>query len=169
MHTEVIVGLIVGIAFVVLFSLIFAQRSTSANFENIVITMDRTSCFGFCPDYSLTIYGNGTVLYDGHALVATKGKKTASIPKEDVQGLVRKSIEIDYFHFRNSYNASVSDLPTTTTSVTIGNNSKKVINYYGPPENLKQFENMIDAVSTSEKWTKCPDGQHVTDPSGGCS
>jgi len=169
MHTEVVVGLALGIAFVVLFSLIFGQGGRNPNSENIVITLDRTSCFGFCPDYSLTIYGNGTVLYDGHAFVATKGKKTASIPREDVQELVRKSIEIDYFHMRNSYTASISDLPTTTTSVTLGHNSKKVIDYYGAPENLKQFENMIDDVATSQKWTKCPSGQHVTDPSGDCS
>ena len=169
MPTEVVVGLSVGIAFVVLFSLIFGQGARNPNSENIVITIDHTSCFGFCPDYSLTTYGNGTVLYDGHAFVATKSKKTAAIPREDVQELVRKSIEIDYFHLRNSYTASVSNIPTTTTSVTMGQSSKKVIDYYGAPASLRQFENMIYAVATSEKWTKCPSGQHVTDPTRGCS
>lgn len=33
-----------------------------------MITLERTRCFGFCPDYVVTVCGNGTVLYKGRTL-----------------------------------------------------------------------------------------------------
>lgn len=166
----VVAGLVVGIAFVVIVSLAFGAGFILPNTspENVTITMDRTACFGACPDYSLVIYGNGTVHYDGHRYVSVTGKQTATIPQEDVNRLVRKSIEIGYFGLRDSYTEPVTDLPTTTTSVTIDGLTKKIVDYAGAPSSLKDFERMIDEISGSARWVKCPDAQPIRNSDGGC-
>ena len=43
--------------------------------KEVVITLERTACFGVCPVYKLTIYGDGRVLYDGIRFVRTEGPK----------------------------------------------------------------------------------------------
>ena len=45
------------------------------NLSGLRIKLERTSCFGFCPDYSVTIYGDGTFVYEGHRLVKLKANR----------------------------------------------------------------------------------------------
>ena len=37
--------------------------------NDTVITLERTACFGTCPIYTITIYGDGRVVYDGEDLL----------------------------------------------------------------------------------------------------
>jgi len=69
-----------------------------------------------------------------------------------VRELVKAFYETDYFSLKNEYSAQVTDLPTTTTSITVDGRFKQVINYYGAPEQLMELENKIDDISSSEKW-----------------
>ncbi|WP_228369368.1 DUF6438 domain-containing protein [Candidatus Nitrososphaera gargensis] len=88
-------GLAVGTAFVILFAF-FAGNNIiiplHKDHDSAIITLERTVCYGTCPDYSLTIYGNGAVVYEGHRWVAVTGRQTSSIPQQEVKELV------DYFH-----------------------------------------------------------------------
>jgi len=149
----IVLGLLVGIAFVISFSTMFdANVPALSTSESAIITIDRTVCFGSCPDYSLTIYGNGTVIYDGRNFVAITGRQTSTIPQEDVRELIRSFYSIGYFSLIDEYVDQVTDLPTTTTSITIGGQFKQVINYYGAPESLRQLENKIDETANSGIW-----------------
>jgi hypothetical protein len=114
--------------------------------------MERTPCFGFCPDYSLTIFGNGTVIYEGRNFVETTGQKVTTISREDVRMLVNEFYEIDYFSLKDEYTDQVTDLPTTTTSIRIDGRFKQVVDYYGAPEHLRNLEDTIDDVTKSYVW-----------------
>lgn len=150
----VIVGLAIGIAFLISISLLFDARPSSEAVENAVITIERTVCFGSCPDYALTIYGNGTVNYEGRNFVAVAGKRTASISPGNVRELVNNFYDIHYFSLRDKYVDQVTDLPTTTTSISVDGRFKKIVDYYGAPEELKQLENRIDQIANSDMWVK---------------
>jgi len=137
--------------------------------NSLVITLERTGCFGFCPAYSLTIYGDGVVEYEGHYFVAVKGNQTANIAAEQVQRLLTSAIEIKYFNLADEYYAPIEDVPTYTTSITVDGTTKKIVDYAGAPDRLREFENMIDDVAGSDKWVKCPDGRMIMDRDGGCT
>jgi len=92
------------------------------------------------------------VIYEGRNFVAVTGRQTSSISQEQVRELVKAFYETDYFSLKNEYSAQVTDLPTTTTSITVDGRFKQVINYYGAPEQLMELENKIDDISSSEKW-----------------
>ena len=49
-----------------------------SNINTVVITLERTTCFGVCPVYTLTIYGDGRVVYEGTRFVRTEGERTAT-------------------------------------------------------------------------------------------
>ena len=148
----VALGLAVGIGLVIGFSILSGPIPPPESTVNAEITLDRTVCFGSCPDYSLVIYGNGTVIYEGRNFVVVTGKLSTTIPERDVRNLVLYFYDIDYFSLRDEYTAQVMDLPTTTTSIKIDGRFKQVIDYYGAPEELVLLEAKIDEVAKSDRW-----------------
>ncbi|MGI0028702.1 MAG: DUF6438 domain-containing protein [Nitrososphaera sp.] len=146
-------GLAAGFAFVLLFS-VFEVPVGLVGTEGVIITMERTICFGACPAYSLIIYDNGTLIYEGFAFVAVTGTRTAQIPQDKFEQIVEKFYEINYFSLEDRYEEPVSDLPSTTTSITVAGVTKSVYRYGFGPEELVQLENFIDELVGTERWIK---------------
>ena len=120
----------------------------------VAITIERTACYGACPVYSLEITGDGTVTYQGRQFVRVVGRATAMISPEAVRQLVAEFERIHYFDLQNIYTAHITDLPTTTTSIRIGERFKKVVDHYGGPNELEKLEDRIDEVAGSDRWVK---------------
>jgi len=116
--------------------------------------MERHPCFGSCPVYSLTIYGNGTVNYEGFDFVNPMGKKTIQISPDTVSELVDRFYEIDYFSLNDRYETPAFDHSAVSTTITIDNYSKSVYNYAKKgPQKLQSLEKMIDdATISSLSW-----------------
>ena len=79
----------------------------------------------------------------------------------EVQGLVRAFLDIDYFGLQDSYltiknqdgsESFETDLPTTKTSLSLGEKSKSVEDYIGAPEKLGDLERKIDEVAGTKRW-----------------
>jgi Domain of unknown function (DUF6438) len=60
-----------------------------------VITLERTTCFGTCPSYKLSILRDGTVNYEGREYVRVKGTAHSKIDSTAVNALIREFIKID--------------------------------------------------------------------------
>lgn len=148
-----VAGLAVGIAFVVLFSMASMPEGREDT-HNAVITMERTVCFGTCPAYKVVVYGNGTVVYEGFNFVAVEGKQTAQISNEQVKELVSQFYKHGFFSLKDRYEEQVTDLPSTTTSITLSGSEKSVYRYGLHPENLVELENKIDEIAGTAKWVK---------------
>lgn len=147
-------GLAVGVAFVVMFSMFPVPSGFQGDNENIVITLERTPCFGFCPSYHVAVYGNGTVVYEGRDFVEVKGEQRSEIPQQDVKELVDQFYAANFFSLRDRYEAQITDLPSQTTSITIDRMTKTVYRYGFEPERLVMLEDEIDKVAGTEKWIK---------------
>jgi len=126
--------------------------------EELVIKLERTACFGACPVYSLTIKGNGTVIYEGKDFVQTKGVQETTVGPDVINQLLLAFEESDYFSLNDSYTRfGKSDMPSVYTSISIGNHTKSVKHYLGDssaPENLIELENKIDEIVNTDQWTK---------------
>jgi hypothetical protein len=126
------------------------------------ITLERTSCYGTCPIYKLTVKRDGAVIYDGTQCVKVTGHQLRKIPSEHFQQLVREIQRIGFFSLKDEYMSKhnpdgsievVTDLPTTITTVRAGKLRKRVKNYYGGPESLAALEKLIDKIAGSLTWT----------------
>jgi hypothetical protein len=134
---------------------------------NVSIALTRGVCFGFCPDYTVTITGDGQVQYEGRRFVNVVGRRTATIPREAVARLVRRFDEIGFHRLRDAYRAEVTDLPTYSVSITREGRTKTVVDYGGTsagmPQSVRELQNEIDRVAGTAQWV-LRDGQPVRDP-----
>lgn len=125
-----------------------------------VVSLDRTACMGACPDYALTVGGDGTVTFVGRRYVKVVGTATGQIPVADVQTLVETMEQLNYFGLSvpTTCESVKTDSPTATTSLTITGTTHTVQHYHGnlcAPEALHTIEDLIDIVGQSGQWVKC--------------
>ena len=123
--------------------------------NNVVITLQRSRCFGICPVYNITIYGNGTVRYEGIANVNTTGIQISNISENHVRQLLTEFRNINYFSFNETEIAShvVYDAPVFTTSLTLNGKTKTIQHYETTdPKELTVLENTIDEIVDSNQW-----------------
>jgi len=43
----------------------------------------------------------------------------------------------------------------------MGKLTKKIIDYYGAPEKLTEFEQLIDVLANTAQWVDCPDEKPI--------
>jgi hypothetical protein len=147
---------------------VYAAAIPSINdINNITIRLQRNMCLGTCPVYSLEIFGNGTVVYNGERFVNVTGQQISNIPQEKVRKLVEEFYKINYFSFKDAYNEIViTDQPTVSTSINMSGIYKSVFDNHGAiaPEGLRLLENKIDEITNSSKWLQPyihPPGQPI--------
>jgi Domain of unknown function (DUF6438) len=144
-----------------------APVETPAQEGPVMITLTRTACFGFCPAYRVSISGDGQVTYVGEAFVNVVGERRATIPREDVQRLLRRFDDINFGQLQDAYRAHVTDLPTFTVTLERNGGRKTVADYgglsAGMPRAMRELQDEIDRVANTGQWV-LRDGQPVRTP-----
>lgn len=130
-----------------------AQGSQAA----VAITLERTACFGTCPMYTVTILEDGTVLYNGERFVDVTGEQTSQIDPERVALMVEAFADAGYFDWDEEYTSqTVTDLPSTITSVTRNGETHRIVRYAGDqsaPLALAYLEVWVDYMANTGMWT----------------
>ncbi len=130
------------------------------------ITLERTRCFGFCPDYSVTINGEGQVTYEGRAFVGVTGRQTAQADLAATALLFARADAAGFANLRDEYRANVSDLPAATVTYTRAGQTERVLDYggrmIGMPAVVTQLQEEIDRVAGTARWTTRPPGTPLT-------
>ena len=140
----------------------FATAVLKAESPITKIVLERTPCFGACPVYTLTVHSSGVVEFVGTNNVKAKGPQTGKISAASFAKLVKKIEEIDFFNLRARYDgknpdgtgSTVTDLPTRKTTVTRGDETKTVEDYFRGPPGLVELELLIDELANSGKWVR---------------
>ena len=131
--------------------------------DDLVIKLERTSCFGECPIYSVTIDAKGNVTFEGTKFVRVEGRQTDRIQTSRVAALLATAERIGFFELRDQYRTIrnpdgtetiVTDLPTAFVTITRRGQSKRVEDYFGAPEALKQLEQQIDDTARTKRWIR---------------
>lgn len=135
-----------------------------------LITLERSVCYGTCPDYKLTVSADGTVTFEGREYVKAKGVVKGSIPPEKLRQLIALFDEAKYFSLNDKYETEKdgcpevwTDNPSVVTSIRINGKSKSVSHYYGCqdgrgalvyPKGLTILETQIDEIVGTQRWIK---------------
>ena len=125
--------------------------------DTIFASIQRTPCYGRCPIYEAIIYNSGFVVYKGVLNVDKIGTYTSRLNGRQIEEIKRKATEINYFDMETQYDSPVTDLPTTITSLKLGNLKKKIKNRVGGPVTLKEYETVIENILSSLSWIKKSD------------
>jgi hypothetical protein len=121
----------------------------------VTIIMRRGSCFGACPQYRLTIQGDGSFEYEGIADVGLVGTASDTIPAADMQMLVARFDEIGFTDLDDFYRCLASDEPTTVTSISRGPGTEQSVSrcaLSSAPDSLIALEDLIDQLTNSRRW-----------------
>lgn len=138
--------------------------------EAIIIKL-RKDGLGDCPNYNLTIYGDGKVIYNGTKNVKVKDIVKSSIDKESFISLLSKFKESGFFSFKDEYPVEDSiKKPFTVISISIPKENKdiakKSVKYYSGdknlPEELISLEKKIEDVVGASKWIDMPSADRGT-------
>ena len=122
--------------------------------EDLLIEMKRTPCYGSCPVYTLKIDKKGKGLFEGVKNVEKIGRFSFSLSQDELMELENAFQQVDFYKLKDIYDAQVSDLPTTYISYNKDGHRKKIMDYYGAPEQLRGLENSIEALVLSKKMKK---------------
>jgi hypothetical protein len=150
-----LVGLLIFIVFIVSIRVHLINFYDTTPPQDVIITVERTMCFGFCPAYRLSIYGNGKVVYEGHYYVRVEGTRTAYIPKRKVRELVAEFERIGFYNFDDRYIIGATDLPSVLISIDLEGKSK-TIDMYGAemiaPEEIANLIKQIEEAVNVSRW-----------------
>jgi hypothetical protein len=122
---------------------------------NILASLQRSPCFGYCPAFKYELYADGRVVYHGHSHTPRLGTHVAKADEAFMKNIADKALEIKYLSLSDHYpieNIAVSDVPTITTYIRIGNDGKLITNNYDPPKELTAFEQWLEAQFNTLNW-----------------
>ncbi len=129
-----------------------------------VITMQRSVCFGVCPDYTVTVHEDGLVEYEGRQFVRTKGKRSWHVPVADAQALFTRfaAEKFTTLNVPQSCPMIATDNPTTTTTLWRQGARHIVDHYHGngcAPKVLDVLEKAVDDTARVKPVIECkPNG-----------
>ncbi len=118
--------------------------------QPVLASIERTSCYGWCPVYRLTVFIDGTIEYMGIDFVLHKGLRMAQATPEQVLQLRQAFSESNYGAFADHYTElHYTDFPTVVVTYRSGDKLKQVVHYYGDssaPQALVELEDRIEQI-----------------------
>jgi hypothetical protein len=128
--------------------------------HELVATLARGACYGWCPVYELSIYRDGVVEYTGEHYVELVGPAIGHIGAAQLAQLDRLFADARYFDLADRYTSyDMTDMPSVTTTYQLGARAKRIEHYYGDtsaPHALDKLEDNIDQLVGIERWIGSP-------------
>jgi hypothetical protein len=105
-----------------------------------VLTFERTPCYGTCPAYSMQVYTDGRVAYEGIHSVPLMGKHALRLPASTVAAMLRQAQTAHFETFEKQYLTGATDMPSTIVAIRQPNGTfKRVTAENNAPANVKSY------------------------------
>jgi hypothetical protein len=125
---------------------------TDDELSDLTVVLERSVCFGSCPDYSVMVQSDGRVVFEGRHFTKVKGKATANIDRAKLVEIANEIKKADFFSLDPFYSENVTDHPTYTLTVAMGGQRKQVESYATRPIRLEILMDRIDQILNTEQW-----------------
>lgn len=132
--------------FIIITGTTFAQQKIS------YIKMQRTACFGRCPEYTVEVFKNGKVTYFGKKNAKMQGMNTASTSAEGIARLFREIARYKLLSLNGNYKNKITDIPHLNLTFTINGKNKAILNAEGGPAYLAAIGLKIDSLVDNIYW-----------------
>jgi hypothetical protein len=121
-----------------------------------LIQMRRSACaVGPCSSYGVSIFLDGTVVYDGRKDVGVIGQRKAQVPPERVSELISMIDSIGFLDLPQSCCLchGTSAYQMVTLDYRPGSVQRTVLHDTGCTSALTDLERLIDSVAGTQRWT----------------
>ncbi len=126
----------------------------------LVVSLERTACFGFCPMYLVEVYRDGTVKYRGDRFVKTVGEATSKVDAATLARIDQAIAQAGWDGFATAYDRQdVTDHPGAIVIVEKDGQRQQVSHYHGDhsaPKALAELEDEIDRLLNIEQFIGTP-------------
>ena len=127
------------------------------------LSMTRGPCFGACPMYTVTVWGDGRVRFVGDRFVQQTGEHEATVDPAAVAALFAHADSIGFFDLPQNITpaneaacgSSWTDMPSAEITIIWADRDQTLHHYHGcpkAPESLTAFEARIDEVAGTARW-----------------
>ena len=123
----------------------------------VLCEIQRSSCYGKCPSYSIKLFSDGRAIYHGKANVDKQGYFEAFCNPQNFEEIFTAAEQANYFVMRSQYpvdGRTLPDLPKTITYLKRNGLDKRVIDNFDAPVSLVRFENWLDDFFDGLDWKK---------------
>lgn len=133
-----------------------APRSATIFGDDAVVTLERSSCFGPCPIYTVSIYGSGRVQFTGIGYVCRKNPFPTLVDRNLVAQLMNGMINAK-FESIPSYSDAVFATDASDATITLAHDGHRhlVVRNHADgsaPRLLGMIEQRIDDVAGISTW-----------------
>lgn len=131
---------------------IIITGSTFAQQKITYLKMQRTACFGRCPEYTVEVFKNGKVTYFGKKNAKMQGQNTASTSAAGIALLFREIARYKLLSLNGNYKNKITDIPHLNLTFTINGKNKAILNAEGGPAYLSAIGLKIDSLVDNIVW-----------------
>jgi hypothetical protein len=118
------------------------------------IELQRARCLGWCPAYTVRLYGDGRLIWHGEKYVIFVGDATASVNGIWARSLLSQMQSKGFWSLCEVYLPHATDGPTYTTIVSIAGHAKNVRETVPSdvPSWLRDVGSQIDSLEPVKQW-----------------
>lgn len=127
--------------------------------DSLLLSYERTPCFGRCPVFKIKVFQGGYVTYNGVNFVEYMGTYHSRVDESTLSKIYALISDADFFSLDDEYNnENVSDLPSKIFRVNAMGHDKRIIARYNFPESLKTLSAEIEALFEGTPWKAMENG-----------
>ena len=138
----------------VFLNMLSCTGTTKISDDQLLIKMEKTACYGSCPVYTIMIDQKGNALFEGVENTEHIGLYSFRLNKKQLELLRSYFSQAGFFDMEDKYHAFVTDLPTIYVTYHSDGKKKKIMDYYGAPQELKDLEKQIESMVLPMKMKK---------------
>ncbi len=112
------------------------------------VRLSRTACYGRCPVYTVRLFADGRIEWEGKKNVAKVGQARHSISSEAARALLEKFRAQSVWSLCSNYRGPETDHPTADVLVAVGGHEKAIGDYASAaPKWFRELRAKIDEVA----------------------
>jgi hypothetical protein len=116
--------------------------------------LTRTYCYGACPEYTVSIAGDGTVTWIGKRNVFVVGKHRAQISPAAAKRLFAAFRDADFLSAKPTDRAPIIDASSQIVTLTFAGQTHSIEEQDGLPDAVRSLEQQIDDTAQTQRWIK---------------
>lgn len=122
------------------------------NDEDVQIFLSRGGVGYGPPEYSIFIFGNGDVMYEGRRNVRVLGKRELKISKNQVRQILQVAKKINFYGLCSAYGPNADHYQSTLISINSREASNRVHDFGTAPRVLGELADQIEEMAAIRDW-----------------
>lgn len=132
---------------------IVVMMEEKADEDTLLLSFERTACYGRCPIYKIKAYKSGFTTFEGLNFTEKLGFFASRIELSELERLYEEAESIGYFEMKDKYDKEgVTDLPSVISMIDMHGKKKRIVARLDVPQQLQDFHQEIDDTFDQLSW-----------------